>query len=456
MKKTLLKLSAAAMSLVLAVTVTVVASYAWVTLSESPSVQGIQIAIGGGNTILLAADMVESENGVEYHYPGAFSDTLNFSQYEAYDFLSELGGLAPVSTADGVNWFLPDYYDGEDEEVLSGEAQRGQIKPAVEFMRENDLAHANLTAEEKELIAQGSYVCLDFWVVSPNADYQLRVSVGDDGTGSFLIGLMEPVQVDTNGDGIEDALTLTAPAAGAAASARVGFLTNEERLSSEEMLRYLRSVGYNSQYNALKGTYAPKGVGTSGGADSRFTIYEPNGLLHAKEEQNGTYLVTRPLGVAGGVVQQMNISDRVTVQGNNTWLLNADQSGPFVEQVFQTAFAGQDFRDLIQRDLMGEFYGEYLQQQVAPYVHAADFVKSTSNLYSLESQGTVGAGNVEVAGFAGATDDVYIVELEKNTPQRIRMFVWLEGLDSDSVNIAEASGFALNLELAGSTIQDET
>lgn len=455
MKKTLLKLSAAAMSLVLAVTVTVVASYAWLTLSESPSVQGIQIAIGGGNTILLAADVVESENGVEYHYPGAFSDTLNFSQYEAYDFLSELGGLAPVSTADGVNWFLPDYYGEEDEAVLSGEAQRGQIKPAVEFMRENDLTHANLTATEKELIAQGSYVCLDFWVVSPNADYQLRVSVGDDGTGSFLIGLMEPVQVDTNGDGIEDALTLAAPAAGTASSARVGFLANEQRLGSEDVLRYLRSADYNNQYDVLKGAYSQKGEGATEG-ENRFTIYEPNALLHADEEQNGTYLVTNPLGVVDGVVQQVDVSGRVSVQGNNTWLLNADQSGPFVEQVFQTAFAGQEFRDLIQRDLMGEFYGEYLQQQVAPYVHAADFVKSTSNLYRFESQGTVSAENVEAVGFAGATDDVYIVKLEKNTPQRIRMFVWLEGLDSDSVNIAEASGFALNLELAGSTIQDET
>lgn len=455
MKKTLLKLSAAAMSLVLAVTVTVVASYAWLTLSESPSVQGIQIAIGGGNTILLAADVVDEKDGVVYHYPGAFSDTLNFSQYEAYDFLSELGGLAPVSTADGVNWFLPDYYDGEDEEVLSGEAQRGQIKPAVEFIRENDLTHANLTSDEKELIAQGSYVCLDFWVVSPNADYQLRVSVGDDGTGSFLIGLMEPVQVDTNGDGIEDALTLTDPAAGTAASARVGFLVNEDKLVDNSLFYYLGSADYNSQYASLKGSYPAQGEGASEG-ETRFTIYEPNALLHADEEQNGTYLVTNPLGVVDGVVQQVDISNRVSVQGNNTWLLNADQSGPFVEQVFQTAFAGQEFRDLIQRDLMGEFYGDYLQQQVAPYVHAADFVKSTSNLYRFESQGTVSAENVQVAGFAGATDDVYIVELEKNIPQRIRMFVWLEGLDSDSVNIAEASGFALNLELAGSTIQDET
>ena len=51
---------------------------------------------------------------------------------------------------------------------------------------------------------------------------------------------------------------------------------------------------------------------------------------------------------------------------------------------------------------------------------------------------------------ANATDDVYIVRLEKNVPQRIRMFVWMEGQDADCVNSAEASSFAFRIELAGS------
>ena len=69
MDKMLIKLIAAGLSLVLAVTVAVTSSYAWLTLSDNPAANGIYIAIGGGNTILLAPDLtheieVEGQNVV--------------------------------------------------------------------------------------------------------------------------------------------------------------------------------------------------------------------------------------------------------------------------------------------------------------------------------------------------------------------------------------------------------
>ena len=64
--------------------------------------------------------------------------------------------------------------------------------------------------------------------------------------------------------------------------------------------------------------------------------------------------------------------------------------------------------------------------------------------------GYLPAAEVENLLTSGATDDVYITELEKNAPQRIRMFIWLEGQDADCVaSGAGATYFALNLELAG-------
>ena len=69
---------------------------------------------------------------------------------------------------------------------------------------------------------------------------------------------------------------------------------------------------------------------------------------------------------------------------------------------------------------------------------------------------TVGLGEAVVAGeslqslgTAGATSDVMIVELEKNVPQRIRMFIWLEGQDPDCIGFADSVPFAIGLELAG-------
>ena len=59
------------------------------------------------------------------------------------------------------------------------------------------------------------------------------------------------------------------------------------------------------------------------------------------------------------------------------------------------------------------------------------------------------ADQVEALDTAGATEDVFIIELERNVPQRIRMFIWLEGQDVDCVDSVNSSSFMLNIELAG-------
>ena len=79
MNKTLTKLIMAALALVLAVSVAVMATYAWTILSKNPGAEGIQINIGGGNTILIAPDITQTVDGSVYHYPGTFSEKLNFS-----------------------------------------------------------------------------------------------------------------------------------------------------------------------------------------------------------------------------------------------------------------------------------------------------------------------------------------------------------------------------------------
>ena len=120
MRKVYIKLIALSLTLALSVSMVVAASYAWLVLSKSPEVSGIQVTIGGGNTILVAADLTQTVDGVTYHYPDAFQDTLNFGAHESYEFLAALDGLTPVSTADGINWFLPSYYDSTDDEVKEG------------------------------------------------------------------------------------------------------------------------------------------------------------------------------------------------------------------------------------------------------------------------------------------------------------------------------------------------
>ncbi len=80
-----------------------------------------------------------------------------------------------------------------------------------------------------------------------------------------------------------------------------------------------------------------------------------------------------------------------------------------------------------------------------------DFFRTTQTLVTnAGASGYLSPDGVANLLRAGATDDVYIAQLAKNKPQRIRMFIWLEGQDVDCVaSGAEGADFALTLELAG-------
>ena len=440
------KLLVVVLAVVLSISVIAVSSYAWIVLSSNPAVEGIEIAIGGGNTILVAADMTEEVDGVVYHYPGHFSDKLNFSRHPSYAYLSGVGGLTPVSTADGINWFLPTYYDSTDDEVRNGLIPNGQIKDITDFKLDSFLEHANLPASDKEKIAEGSYIYLDFWVVSPGEDYTLRVSTGEDSGGSFLIDLMEPVAT-------QDGYTLVNVANTTSASARVGFLVSADTLTSENMQRYEASPYHDERYTSLRGSYFNPGDGYSYTGTSRFTIYEPNGDSHPGSPQDGSYLFTRPIALAGDRIVEVGVFDILTVQKKSTWSGETGMASQ-IEQRFQTALRGMtDLDSLTAEEISDEFYNDYLQGQLSPYVTKGDFIKRSSELAGFNS--LVSEDNLATLESGGATEDVAIIQLEKNIPQRIRMFVWLEGQDVDCVDSDLLARFALNIELAGSNAAEE-
>ncbi len=433
-KKVMPKVTAAIAMLVMAAVMVIAVSYAWLTISTAPTVEGIKITLGGGTTILIAPNMSYEQDGVIYNYPGRFEPTLNFGNYKAYDYLENVDSLMPVSTTDGLHWFLPTHYTGTDEEVINGTAWAGQVKPIQDFKLDMDLEYANLVDNKKSY--EGGYVYLDFWVVAPGADYDLRISRGDDQSGSYLVELMEP---EKNADGTYSMKMTTGSVA---ASARVGFLVDHNVITDESILQYYRyTVGYESDYTKLRGSYAEPGNGILYG-DYIFTVYEPNGDLHPTGT-NGVYVPTRPVAWNAGPALG-DVSDRVTVQLQNTWKtgLYADY---LLEETLQTYMVAQ--KNMAEDKVHNAFYNEYLQGQLLPYINQGDFVTSTEALYQAAASGSVNTQGLETAG---ATDDIVIAHLEKNVPQRIRMFIWLEGQDVDCISGADNVTFALNIELAGS------
>lgn len=431
MKKIYIKLAASVLSIATSLTMVVGATFAWLVLSQSPVVNGINVTIGGGKTILLAPDITEKMkdeqgNEVIVHYPGEFSNSLDFSKYETYDYLEKLAGLSPVSTADGVYWLIPSY----DETT-------GNIKPYEQFQVDGLLENAN-AAE----VNGGNYIYLDFWIVSPGTAYDIHISTDiKKNKGSYLIEL----------PGVEEAengtLQLAQTAGIIESASRVGFLVNEDNAGTEAMKAYSESETFKEQYSNILGVYQEKGEESTG--EFKFTIYEPNGTKHPLDElNNGNYIITKPLryNPYGNSIEEESIESIVTVQDSNEWK-NLNDGSQF-EQIFKASIANRG--KMTPEEAAAVFYQEYLQGQISAYVNSGKFFKRTNALYAAAEEGVVKGAGVNIMK-AGATDDVMITTLQANTPQRIRMYLWLEGQDVDCTNDGSVgvSGFCLNLELSG-------
>ena len=437
MKKIHSKLIALSLILLLSVTMVVVSSYAWMVISGNPEVSDIQVTIGGGNTILIAADVTETIDGMVYHYPDVFDETLDLGSHESYSYLGSLDGLIPVSTADGVNWFVPAYYDEDDLEVKSGKAVMGQIKDATGFDLDNKLAYANVPYGEEDSIA-GNYYCIDFWVVSPGTECTLRISTGEDSAGSYVVDLPEV-------ESTENGYTLSGTDTGISSMVRIGFLANTDTVVDNSMVYYQGSNGFDERYRHLSGVYAEKGDNYQDYFDYQFTIYEPNADYHPNEElaENGSYVTTNAIGIKDDAVMTIPMIDQVTVQKRSKWSETTDGLLE-IEQIFQAAIYG---KNLESTNVHSYFYNSYLQGQFSAYLDKGEFIQNTSEL----GEEVIESDQFSLIDTANATDDVYIVKLQRNVPQRIRMFIWIEGQDVDCGSRIEASKFAMSIEFAGST-----
>lgn len=372
--KPILKITAAVLLVLAAVSLVGAATYAWHILSVAPEAGGMQITVGAAKVIQVAPDVTAADGS---HAPGTFGDTLDITKDANYGYLNGLAGLTPVSTADGVHWYLPQYGDAAD----------GMEGPTA-FTEDENLAHANLPAEQAAAAQEGSYYYMDFWVSAPE-DFNLRLAAGDSkSAGSYALTLPLPQK------SAEGVWTLSYDDAGLAAQKclRLGFLTG---LDSDE--------------------------GTS------FLIYEPNGT------DGGTYKVTTPQSAAG---ETDDIRGHLTVQQTSQWKPES------LNNAF-TQFAASADTDLLNMEALAvarQFYTKALGGQYRPYVTSGQFYQRAADLYE----------NAENAPISGAATDGVILRLKANEPQRIRLFVWLEGQDADCINDAQNALLGIHLELAGS------
>lgn len=443
MKKNVMKLSAAAILALIAMIVAVVSTFAWYTVSGTPQVSGLQLNIGSKNTIRIAADIaVVTEDGV-LHYPGTFSDSLNFSRVSSYDYLGDIVSLTPVSTADGIHWFFPGDGTADADDPLGG------------YLMDDSYTYANLSELPADDAVHGSYVMIDFWVMSPS-DCRLRVSCGDDENGTYVVSLSYP-EKDAEGT-----YTMATPDDLLPACVRVGFLADTRTLKDGSMAAYVDSATFNEDVTLLRGVYGDAGEAWDYHSP-QFTIYEPNADVHNGESVysegpnggvyrpcvDGSYVATYPIGYVDGQAKPVDVQSHTTVQTATLWQQEGESL--LIQQLFETFMLGES-QDTASQTLFSKFCSQYLGYRCDAYVNQGEFIKNTDALtQATHNDGTVTADDFDSLRTAGTTDDVVIVDLQRNVPQRIRMFVWVEGQDVDCSNVIASSGLMINLELAGQT-----
>ena len=421
-----IKILASALLIVLSLSMLVMVTFAWYVMSTAPEVSGMQIKIGS-DTIRVAPDCTDASG--QHHYPGAFQGVL---ETDTNAIPENFWGLIPVSTADGKHWFSATYESLEN----------GGDRKTDEYLEDTTLSSANLTARPE---SGGNYLYLDFWVVAPK-DYDLRVSTATRGSGQSgsYVKVFPQVKMDAAGN-----YSLDETQRQVESSLRIGFLVNEDMVSGES---YKNSTNHDSAYKILKGEYQKPGEALPTSQTS-FTIYEPNCDWHADTESNGHYNQTLPLAWKDGKVRPVtleSVQTKLAAQTSATWTLADDGKQTKLAQALQTAMleAKTTDRSVTDAQSAGEYLlNQHLKGQLSGYITSGQFVKSTRDL---QDGVRLDKENIEKSG---AADDAVIVSLKKNVPQRIRMFVWLEGQDIDCTNEAALKTLLLNLELAGETKQ---
>lgn len=418
--------------MIVSLSLMITVSFAWLTLSNAPVIDNIKLVIGGDNTIKIAQNIEGEVNGETINYPGVFQKTSSLDIDS--DYL-----LSPVSTADGVNWF-----------VLKDEMKTSEkmVSSLDDFVLDANYRYANTE--------NGGYVFVDFWIVSSIDNCILRIASGDkDGkeAGSYAVQLPSSVDNFTN----ETGLSLDDSFQSLSSSLRVGFLVNEDKVDENTVMNsYMNSKQYDKQYKSLKGVYETN-------TNYRFLIYEPNGLSHSNEGKSalltkdgieyvdcydGDYHITKPIGLNdNGEVDFVDIADRLVVQSENTW--KYDENILVLDELYQSFLKSNASDKSIEA-----FYNHYLKDTYLPYVNSGLFFDDTWNLYSMDGYGTrVKSKDLLSSSYLynNAVTSSQIVRLRKNVPQRIRMFVWIEGQDVDCSYYAADKMLALRLELAGSS-----
>ncbi len=451
MPKYKMKLIMAAVSMGLAVILLVSASLAWLTISTHPEIGGIQVKLFSSRTLLLSRDTEELD----------FKQYIDLSQDFAY-----LVPLRPVSTVDGLNWFIPTY-----------NGITGELKDPSEFILDNTLTFANVSTladgstdeNPVELTGdalqqrsnRGYYVYTDFWMMTEEENgciVRLTIPHTDElheeeqEQGAFGSYVLQTYELTADGEGSTVALLSRS----AETAMRVGFLLNHD--GNEEYADVTDSFFiYEPNADKRSDDDKPLAVDDSELLEDDYDVdYIVDYRFVKSSYIDGQYFVTKPIGI---VTKTKNVLDN---EENNIYNSNGNASFDYepvnipqsklliqkasrwdIDAVQEKLEAGLAINSNDVMYPMGGFLN-------TPLVYGA-LEDDTDSEYEINNQNRIADISEMQTSIAGSS---MIVKLKKETPLKIRLFIWIEGQDVDCWNDISAGSFIVSLELAGETIEE--
>ncbi len=382
--------------------------------------------------------------------------TENFTQsIDLSETLKLYAPLKPISTYDGVYWFMPTY------DAI------GALRPPAQFLVADPEVNMNVSLYEEDgetpltgkalLDAQtrGYYVSCEFWLATElTEDVTVTLSVPDLSKDNLASWETDPD--DPFNSKYDHSYKYGSYAIG---SYIKDVIENEDGSTTTSA----RPIDNNAQ-TALR-----VGFMTDFGTDSqRFTIYEPNAdersliqrddVSKPTEEngyvygytfdpdtyKNGNYLPTFPVKVQTD--SEGNV--KTDAEGRPLGMLTPLEPDRLMVQNASTWKA-----DLVDKILAGTSEDPYFPNS-GDVESFGKFVKDTSTLGSsdpkdLDSVETALASSTQIVTLEGRDENGNI------KPKKVTMYIWVEGQDPDCWNDIANGTFVLNLEFAARELADE-
>lgn len=397
MKQLKLKIMMACAGILLGVIMLASASYAWLTVSVTPEIQRLVISV--------------TPSGQEYPFELSidYGEKLKANQADQATWTTELHlddvvknyTLQPISTVDGIHWYLPKY------------SADGNVKGFWEA----DLAKCANKANSSD----NYLVYVDVWVRTRDKDPQemllsnpVSTTAGEEYYANYV--LWNPKWDADTGQWLQnDAMT----------TVRIGFM-----------------------YTPLDEKGNPAG-------SSSFSIYEPNGNM--RSSRFAEYLATLKTDTSIDEEELDQLTGRIYSYTGGTNYTAKQYDETFTDQYYSTlapkyvsdgVYELVDVTQLLKNNLIVQTKSSWNTARLSPSAKInSDAIGTIGNFCRVEvDESGKATGTLTPIDTNGRRE---MTTVTKGTIQKMRIYIWLEGQDIDCWNQTADGNIYANLEFLG-------